>query len=92
MFFGIKPFGNNISQIQFVKDKIYNNLKFINFKSENVKISNECKMFIKGCLEFDLDKRFSAEDAGNSLFLKNVYVQLFFINVKKIIILFKFGN
>ena len=74
MLFGIKPFGNNISQIQFVKDKIYNNLKFINFKSENVKISNECKMFIKGCLEFDLDKRFSAEDAGNSLFLKNVYV------------------
>ena len=74
MLFGIKPFGNNISQIQFVRDKIYNNLKFINFKSENVKISNECKMFIKGCLEFDLDKRFSAEDAGNSLFLKNVYV------------------
>ena len=74
MIFGIKPFGNNISQIQFVRDKIYNNLKFINFNFENVKISNECKMFIKGCLEFDLDKRFSAEDAGKSLFLKNVYV------------------
>ena len=74
MIFGIKPFGNNISQIQFVRDKIYNNLKFINFNFENVKISNECKMFIKGCLEFDLDKRFSAEDAGKSLFLKDVYV------------------
>ena len=76
MLFGIKPFGKNITQIQYIRDKIYNNLKYINFnhKCDNIKISEDCKKFIKGCLEFDINKRFSAEDAGKSSFLKNVTV------------------
>ena len=74
MVFGVKPFGNNISQIQYVRDKVYNNLQSINFNHDNVKISDECKQFIKGCLEFNVDKRFSANDALLSSFLKDVSV------------------
>ena len=76
MLFGNKPFGNNITQIQYIRDKIYNNLKYINFnnKSDDIKISEDCKNFIKGCLEFDINKRFSAEDANKSAFLKNITV------------------
>ena len=76
MIFGIKPFANNITQIQYIRDKIYNDLKDLNFniKGNNIKISDDCKKFIKGCLEFDINKRFSAEDATKSSFLRDVIV------------------
>ena len=73
MLFGNKPFSNNLSQNKYVKDKIYENMKDLNFDNHyNVKISEECKIFLRKCLEFNQEKRYDAKEAINSIFIKNI--------------------
>lgn len=71
MLFGVKPFGNNYSQEKFVRDKVYINAKDLTFDDNIVRISEECKMFIRNCLRVDQEKRYDAFEAINSRFIKS---------------------
>ena len=73
MLFGNKPFSNNLSQNKYVKEKIYENMKNLSFENNyNVKISEECKIFLRKCLDVNIEKRYDAIDAMNSSFIKNI--------------------
>ncbi|MCQ2818322.1 MAG: protein kinase [archaeon] len=70
MLFRTKPFGQNYSQNQILRDKIMTNVKKVEFPSKPV-ISEDCKEFIKGCLEIRQENRFDVFEALNSKFIKN---------------------
>ena len=73
MLFGNKPFSNNLSQNKFVKEKIYENMKDLSFENNyDVKISEECKIFLRKCLDVNIEKRYDAINAMNSSFIKNI--------------------
>ena len=73
MLFGNKPFNNDLSPNKYVKEKIYENMKDLSFENNyNVKISEECKIFLRKCLEVNIEKRYDAIDAMNSSFIKKI--------------------
>lgn len=56
MLFGIKPFGNAISQEKILQDKVILRANTVTFPSSPA-VSNEAKDFIGKCLEYDQSKR-----------------------------------
>ena len=73
MLFGNKPFNNDLSPNKYVKEKIYENMKDLSFENNyDVKISEECKIFLRKCLEVNIEKRYDAIDAMNSSFIKKI--------------------
>ena len=70
MIYRKKPFGQNYSQNQLLRDKIMTNANTVDFPPKPI-ISDDCKEFIKGCLEYRHDDRFDVFEALNSKFIKN---------------------
>ena len=66
-----KPFGNVYnSQKKLVKDKVILNANFVNFPDEPT-ISEECKDFIRNCLQANPVDRYDVYQALNSKFIQN---------------------
>ena len=57
MLFKKKPFGQNYTQDQLIRENIMSNAKNVEFPPKPI-ISDECKDFIKGCLENRQEYRF----------------------------------
>lgn len=70
MIYRIKPFGQNYSQEQLIRDKIMYNANKVVFPAKP-SISDECKEFIKGCLENRHEDRFNVFQALNSKFIRH---------------------
>ncbi len=69
LVFGRKPFGHNMSQERIFKEQIMLRCKKVEFPSQP-SLSKEGKEFIKMLLQYDQDKRISADEAYNSTYLK----------------------
>lgn len=70
MVFGEKPFGNNVSQHQFVADKVYRKT-FLNFPPES-KVSQETRDIISLCLKSDVSERPNSKMVCDMLHSQNV--------------------
>ena len=68
MVYGQKPFGHNMPQEKVLSEQIIINATSVNFPSKP-QISNECKDFIKKCLEYKQEDRWDVNDACNSTFV-----------------------
>lgn len=62
LIYGIKPFGNNMSQEKILKEGIILKATNITFPSKP-SLSDNCKEFIKGCLKYNQEFRFSVKEA-----------------------------
>ena len=67
MLFGVKPFGNSMSQERIWKEGIILKATQLEFPNKPT-VSPEIKDFIKGCLEHNQELRFSVEQAWNFLY------------------------
>lgn len=68
LLYGIKPFGQGLSQETVFKDQVIVNSGSVNFPSKPA-VSSECKEFIRKCLDYNQDERFDVLEACNSLYL-----------------------
>ena len=69
IFFKQKPFGQNMTQERLIKDRVMQNARIVEFPSKPI-ISDECKNFIKKCLEFRQEDRYDVFQALNSPFIR----------------------
>ena len=69
MIYKKKPFGDNYSQDKLIKERIMKNAKEVNFP-EKPSISDDCKNFIKHCLDHNQEERYNVFQAKNSNFIK----------------------
>ena len=72
LLFGKKPFGQNMSQARFYKEREFENTANKLEFPDKVPISEDCKQFIKNCLECIPIKRFDVLAAYNSPFIKKL--------------------
>ena len=68
MIYGQKPFGHNMPQEKVLSEQIIINATSVTFPAKPA-ISNECKEFIKKCLEYKQEDRWDVNDACNSAFV-----------------------
>lgn len=64
MLFGRKPFGHGMSQTRIYAEGIMMGATRVEFP-QAVAITDGAKSFIKGCLEYDQDRRLSVLEAYN---------------------------
>ncbi|CAD8067384.1 unnamed protein product [Paramecium primaurelia] len=69
MLYGMKPFGQGYSQETILKEKIILKSECVNFPTKPI-ISNECKDFIKGCLNYSQAERFDVVQACNHQYMQ----------------------
>jgi len=67
MLFGMKPFGNNMSQEKILKEQVILKSFNVNFPSKP-QISNETKDFIKKCLAYNQDDRIDIYEAYDIMY------------------------
>jgi len=71
LLFGIKPFGEGMSQEKILNDNIMSKAKKIDFPSKP-QVSQECKDFIKKCLAYNRFERYDAQTAFNSSYIRGL--------------------
>ncbi len=69
IFFKQKPFGQNMTQERLIKDRVMQNARIVEFPNKP-SLSEDCKNFIKKCLEFRQEDRYDVFQALNSPFIK----------------------
>ena len=69
IFFKQKPFGQNMTQERLIKDRVMQNARVVEFPNKP-SLSEDCKNFIKKCLEFRQEDRYDVFQALNSPFIK----------------------
>ena len=69
MLYGQKPFGHNMPQEKVLSDQIIIKATSVNFPNKPV-VSNECKEFIRKCLEYKQEDRWDVLEACNSGFMQ----------------------
>ncbi|EAS04078.4 Serine/Threonine kinase (macronuclear) [Tetrahymena thermophila SB210] len=70
MVFGQRPFGNNKSQDQILKENIILKSTSVTFPSKP-SVSNECKDFIRNCLTYDQNRRWDIQKAWDSPYMNS---------------------
>lgn len=65
MLFGQRPFGHNMSQDLIMKENVMLKATSVHFPAEPF-VSLEAKEFIKNCLKYSQEERFSIRDCFNS--------------------------
>lgn len=69
MLYGQKPFGHNMPQEKVLSEQIIVKATSVTFPAKPL-ISNECKEFIRKCLEYRQDERWDVFEAYSSAFLQ----------------------
>ncbi|CAD8087120.1 unnamed protein product [Paramecium sonneborni] len=69
MLYGVKPFGQGYSQENILKNKIILQSENVSFPTKP-HVSNECKEFIKGCLNYCQTERFDFVQACNHQYMQ----------------------
>ncbi|CAD8081271.1 unnamed protein product [Paramecium sonneborni] len=69
MLYGLKPFGQGFSQETILKEQIILKSENVNFPTKP-HVSNECKEFIKGCLNYCQTERFDIVQACNHQYIQ----------------------
>ena len=68
ILYGQRPFGHNMPQERVLKEQVIVNATAVNFPSKP-NVSQDCREFIKKCLEYSQDNRWDVFEAFNSNFL-----------------------
>lgn len=75
LIFGSKPFGNNISQDNIIRQNLIikdgSKLSFPDSNPNGYKVSDEAKQFISECLRYDPEERLSAYEAYHHKYFDN---------------------
>lgn len=69
LIYSQKPFGNNVTQEKILKDQVIVKATSVSFPAKP-SVTNECKEFIRKCLEYNVDDRWDIADAYNSPYLQ----------------------
>jgi tousled-like kinase len=69
LLYAQKPFGNNMPQKKVLKDQVIVKATTVNFPPKP-NVSNECKDFIRKCLEYNVEDRWDVLEAYNSSYLQ----------------------
>lgn len=69
MIYGVKPFGNSMSQEKILQDKVILRANSVSFPN-SPSCSNEAKEFISKCLEYDQIQRIDIVSLANSIYLQ----------------------
>lgn len=70
LLYGVKPFGNGMTQEKIFQENIIKKAKKVEFP-EKPQVSTECKEFIKKCLSYNKFERFDISTAWNSPYIRN---------------------
>ena len=70
MLYKEKPFGKNCSQDRLIRENIIANARYVSFPAKPV-VSDECKNFIRKCLEYNQSDRYDVFQALASPFIKD---------------------
>lgn len=69
LLYAQKPFGNNMPQKKVLKEQVIVKATSVNFPAKP-NVSNECKEFIRKCLEYSVEDRWDVIEAYNCSYLQ----------------------
>ncbi|GMI17873.1 hypothetical protein TrLO_g1369 [Triparma laevis f. longispina] len=69
MLYGKRPFGEGLTQDKIYQNNVISNAQAVEFP-DTVKVSNEGKEWMRRCLEREVGRRWTVEEAGNSEYFK----------------------
>ena len=69
MLYGKRPFGEGLTQDKIYQNNVISNATAVEFP-DTIKVSNEGKEWMRRCLEREVGRRWTVEEAGNSEYFK----------------------